>query len=165
MQKRIYAFMLLIMTVFMLGACASTSEAVLNGINADANVNASVDTNTSTLSEQFTDSRIGKTLGEVMDLTEYMKVAITLDAKNDNERELKDVLPFGIYEIVDGKLSNPCADDSDAKSVKADELKAMHGTLMIIKMDDADTYELVKRTKKISIGLMSVVNMFLFRIL
>ena len=148
MQKRIYAFMLLIMTVFILGACASTSEAVLNGINADANVNASVDTNTSTLSEQFTDSRIGKTLGEVMDLTEYMKVAITLDAKNDNERELKDVLPFEIYEIVDGKLINPCADDSDAKSVKADELKAMYGTLMIIKMDDADTYELVKRTKK-----------------
>lgn len=48
-----------------------------------------------------------------MDLTAYEEAAETLDYYRDSSRELKDVLPFEIYEFIFDELINYYADESD----------------------------------------------------
>lgn len=123
----------------------SVGDKVSADVNASTEPQVSINVSATTTSEKETDSRIGKTLGELMDLTAYEEEAETLDYYRDSSRELKDVLPFEIYEFIFDELINYYADESGEKTVKAASIEGTYGSVMIIKMDESDTFDMVMR--------------------
>lgn len=173
MRKRIIIFTEMVALMLAVTACGSDNDSpndIANGnsevgsaitadvdMNADMGVDVNTDVNTDTNestseSTQFEttviDPRIGKTLDELMDLTAYKEEAVSMDYYNDAGRELKDVLPFEIYQFFNGELRNYYADESGAKTVISEVIQGEFDTVMVIKMDGSDTYDLVKRATK-----------------
>lgn len=135
-------------------ACGSdnTSSGAVTGGNNEVNSSTDIETdsneNTSAnvpIEQETIDPRIGKTLGELMDLTAYKEECNTLDVYKDSARELSDVFPFEIYEFYNGELSNFYADGSETKTVKAASIEGTYGSVMVIKMDGTNTYDLLLR--------------------
>ena len=80
-----------------------------------------------------------------MDLSAYLEECKTLDVYKDSARELSDVLPFEIYELFNGELINYYADGSETKTVKAASIEGTYGSVMVIKMDGSETFDIVMR--------------------
>ncbi len=128
----------------------STSIKKEKSVNTSTSINEEnkVDTNTSTYTSTNpteADSRIGKTLGELMDLSAYLEECKTLDVYRDSARELSDVLPFEIYEFFNDELINYYADGTGTKTVKAASIEGLYGSVMVIKMDGSETFDIIMR--------------------
>ena len=166
MNRKILATILTMIMVLSLVGCGGTKETptdekvntnIENSINTSTSIeeknsvdtNTVVSTNTETLVETTTETTsnlsIGKTLGELMDLSAYLEECKTLDVYRDSARELSDVLPFEIYELINGELINYYADGSGTKTVKAASIEGTYGSVMVIKMDGSETFDIVMR--------------------
>lgn len=120
----------------------------INEVNSYTNIATDSNENISAnvpIEQETVERRIGKTLGELMDLSDYLEECKTLDVYRDSARELSDVLPFEIYELINGELINYYADGSETKTVKAASIEGTYGSVMVIKMDGSETFDIVMR--------------------
>ncbi len=89
---------------------------------------------------------VGKTLDELIDLTAYNELAKEADATMSPHVDFTDVLPFEVYEVdYKSELYNPNSQDEISKVVLSGNIYGNKISAMIIKMDNASTYDILVR--------------------
>lgn len=90
---------------------------------------------------------VGKKLEQQIDIESYNRVAKEIEDTFDYDRELKGILPFEIYTVdIDSKLYHlPSINDYFTAMVPASFVTGELGSIMVVKMDNADTFDLIVR--------------------
>ena len=154
MKKKLIMLTAIVTLSLTMVACGSDNTSSgegmggINEVNSSTNIATDSNENISAnvpIEQETVERRIGKTLGELMDLSAYLEECKTLDVYKDSARELSDVLPFEIYELFNGELINYYADGSETKTVKAASIEGTYGSVMVIKMDGSETFDIVMR--------------------
>lgn len=154
MKKKLIMLTAIVTLSLTMVACGSDNTSSgegmggINEVNSSTNIATDSNENISAnvpIEQETVERRIGKTLGELMDLSAYLEECKTLDVYKDSARELSDVLPFEIYELINGELINYYADGSETKTVKAASIEGTYGSVMVIKMDGSETFDIVMR--------------------
>ena len=154
MKKKLIMLTAIVTLCIKMVACGSDNTSSgegmggINEVNSSTNIATDSNENISAnvpIEQETVERRIGKTLGELMDLSAYLEECKTLDVYKDSARELSDVLPFEIYELINGELINYYADGSETKTVKAASIEGTYGSVMVIKMDGSETFDIVMR--------------------